>query len=87
MPIQFCHEEKEARQKWCPMSRAVNDTERPAANRFEFGCGSWLDNQTRCLGAGCMMWRWVATHVNDGKGGDMVLSENTHGYCGLSGPR
>jgi hypothetical protein len=38
-----------------------------------------------CVGSRCMAWRWVKTHINDGHGGPMVESTDTHGYCGLAG--
>jgi hypothetical protein len=36
-----------------------------------------------CVGAECMAWRWVETHIK--KDGKAQLSGDTHGYCGLAG--
>lgn len=57
--------EDEAKTKWCPMARPDNQT---AANR-RYVDGEAMKN-SRCLGSGCMMWRW---------------SGKTTGYCGLAG--
>lgn len=40
-----------------------------------------------CMGSGCMMWRWVVTHVKnpDAPEGDLISSDDTHGVCGLAG--
>lgn len=45
------------------------------------------DNDQCCVGSGCMAWRWVETHIDNGEGrGELVPSTDTHGYCGLAGP-
>ena len=73
MAIQVCISEVDARKKWCPF--AANEAE-PVAPSL-----------TRCLGSGCMAWRWVFTHINDpnNPSGDLIESSDTHGYCGLAG--
>lgn len=66
----FCHEETEATDKAvCPVMPFFQD-----APRF-------------CVGRHCMAWRWAETHIlnPDDPTGDLVISHDTHGYCGMAG--
>ena len=63
-------EEAKTHEALCPMS---------------MGQGS-VTRAVTCRGARCMAWRWVRTHINNPDGGDMIPSEDTHGFCGLAGP-
>lgn len=92
----FCISEVDAKTKWCPMARQLGtligrrdetEDDRTVAMGSQnrgYVMGRALDN-CLCLASGCMMWRWVETSVNDGKGSEMVPSYNTHGYCGVAG--
>lgn len=77
MPLRFCVEEAKAGEKRCCGQDDCGD----------YGLPDPKDGLARrwCIGARCMAWRFVRTHINDGAGGDMVLSGDTHGYCGLAG--
>ena len=44
----------------------------------------WRDQSSTCMGSLCMAWRWIKTNVPD-KDGDLVVSGDTHGYCGVAG--
>ena len=57
--------ETEAKQKWCPMARRV--FEGATFNRDESG---GIADTCLCVGARCMMWRWVMVD---------------NGRCGLAG--
>ena len=71
--------EDRAATKWCPFSR-VALVQGMAANRTAtMGTGGYADVQeeTRCLGSGCMAWRW-----------DQVVPSSpslSEGHCGLAG--
>ena len=49
------------------------------------GIASANPAQHWCAGKQCMAWRWVKTNINDGHGGPLIESSDTHGYCGLAG--
>lgn len=91
--------EAEARTRWCPhvrMARVYEATTLPQVvsyNRFatdealaDADGVEFEGRDLRCLGSGCMMWRWKGLRWANGQ------SEPT-GYCGLaampvgSGPR
>jgi hypothetical protein len=61
--------EREAKEKWCPFARS-RDGLGGTENRRPDGAPIH-----RCLGAGCMAWRWF---IVDGR-----LS--TEGFCGCAG--
>lgn len=75
----FCIAESDGGTKWCPMVR-----------HSEQGVGGSYNRPTNggfnCIGAECMAWRWVQTHIYDNEGNLTILSGDTHGYCGLAGP-
>ena len=60
--------EDEAQTKWCPHVRFVDCEDRLYDNR-----PSSMQNGAKCLGAGCMAWRWINPD-----------SEAPEGYCGLA---
>jgi hypothetical protein len=60
--------EEEAAQRWCPFARVPAT----AVNRVP---GGQAHPAARCLGSGCMAWRWRDT----GRG------EGDDGVCGLAG--
>lgn len=70
------HAEDEAKTKWCPFGR-LSVTDEPAANRW----GNGSDQETKCIGSGCMAWRW-GDKINVGHGGAKTIER---GYCGLAG--
>lgn len=62
--------EEEARARWCPFARVplyaaqpVQEESPTAANRAPPGANdatrAGVERETRCLGAGCMAWRWA----------------------------
>ena len=73
--------EQEAKTKWCPMVRAAKNVQPvqlmgqanmdPASARNP--------EQARCIGSGCMMWRWDGWPEG-------AKVEDKRGHCGLSGP-
>jgi hypothetical protein len=72
--------EDDAKTKWCPETR-VAITAGMAANRTasmsEDGRGyANIFEETRCLGSGCMLWRWQS--LTSGPGGQAI------GFCSLS---
>lgn len=84
MPITFYYSEADARTKWCPFSRIDNTaSNRPNSGpNADTGAG-WPP----CVASACMAWRWVETHIHDPDNpkGDLIVSGDTHGYCGLAG--
>jgi len=48
--------EKEAFSKWCPMARIAGV--RTTFNRFYEGNYLNIPDNAKCVGSGCMMWRW-----------------------------
>ncbi len=72
--------EAEAKEKWCPMVRAgrigANYT---AAVNWPGGGAEVVGEQewAKCIGRGCMMWRWGGTSPN-------VVDTPPHGWCGLA---
>lgn len=79
-------DEQEALQRWCPFSR-VALIEGMSANRTSsLGKGGYADiaEETRCLGSGCMAWRWTDIHNAQGQRIPMPQG-NPDGCCGLAG--
>lgn len=88
MMKRFCVSEAKALTKWCPKATGHWDGGGEAqfqTNRYFLEDGKSLDQSVSCLGSRCMAWRWVETHIPDDKGDLNILSEDTHGYCGLAG--
>ena len=86
--------EDEAKTKWCPQSIfAVDSPAGLSGNRWDNGdgtsTGSYANNACKCIGSGCMAWRW------DKDGWSMMFDDigpclrkdavDLHGYCGLAG--
>jgi hypothetical protein len=67
--------EDEAKEKWCPMVRMMDDSSfnHPVAYNRCWLSGDTEDNpdEARCIGSRCMAWRWFIA--------------NEKGYCGLAG--
>lgn len=74
--------EDEAKKRWCPFSMTFGHG--VSLNRINFDAAQSPDvrKQTRCLGSGCMAWRWEIADTADGRGIEM---SKTYGYCGLAG--
>ena len=88
--------EAEARKKWCPQTRTLvldtNGTSKcqTSPNRI-YSFKSEIEDAehykgnivkgSNCLGARCMMWRWMKTFGEDGE----VIYSDVDGYCGLAG--
>lgn len=73
--------EEEAKTKWCPFSRFYSTT--GAFNRS----GDGIDRASKCIGSGCMAWRWIKDPVTDlfTHGKELPDYKGEHGYCGLAG--
>ena len=63
--------EEEAKTKWCP--QCVSQTDGDA------------EYSQRCLGSGCMAWRWIWTVSPYGVPDFVAEIETKNGYCGLAG--
>lgn len=81
--------EKEARNKWCPFTRAEVDGS--VINRTALGYGD--DEAWRCIASDCMAWRWTETVYRDPATDEYSstkvgsYTENLkRGYCGIAGP-
>jgi hypothetical protein len=83
--------EEEAKTKWCPMARGVNES---GGNRIAYGSagdGPVEDDYTTeaamkypCIGSACMAWRWDSVgmeYEHAGYGG----KARGKGHCGLAG--
>lgn len=77
--------EKEAKTKWCPMTRITPDA-----------MGGFINNKnyngviTYCIASDCMMWRWIHfENISDQQFYDIVKGKDgameKQGYCGLGG--
>ena len=78
--------EDEAKKKWCPFVR-TGLTAGMAVNRHVADSRGAIDgvfDETRCLGSGCMMWKWLSPTAHTIARGAQEIK--TKGYCGLSGP-
>jgi len=74
--------EQDAMDKWCPHSAKYHSN--GSYNRSDTAI---TPSGTHCIGSRCMAWRWIQDEliafVANGK---TVVTDGTHGYCGLSGP-
>ncbi|MFA5951510.1 MAG: hypothetical protein WC807_14620 [Hyphomicrobium sp.] len=87
--------EEEAKTKWCPETR----TGLTAGMAVNHHVGGDVHEETRCIGSGCMMWRWKRGSVFHPAPPDpanptvahFTEIENrgdyskTHGFCGKAG--
>jgi hypothetical protein len=80
--------EEQARQKWCPMTRALRgrmeSTPWGSVALSRAGVNVWISDEkevrTKCISSDCMMWRFTgAKFVNR----DSTVSPD--GVCGLAG--
>ena len=83
--------EAEALTKWCPEARVSLYHRATDANRMvRYGSGEGSEDfqeflaQTRCLGSGCMAWRWRTEPLNPAIQGSPALLAGD-GYCGKAG--
>ena len=83
--------EAEAKTKWCPFVRGVSiGDERTGEIMSNRGEGLLSEpSHVRCIGSGCMAWRWQAGTFEDygrmmakNKSGYVVVAT---GHCGLAG--
>lgn len=90
--------EEEAKEKWCPFSRAAvyqqvgrDMSVSPACNRQHIlGAPNILiPEASLCIGSGCMSWRWAGWHtkafgtIAPDPSGNSIGPRL--GYCGLAG--
>lgn len=71
--------EEEAKTKWCPEVR-TGLTAGMAVNHHINGD---VDEETRCIGSSCMMWRWLQVLAGDGM--NVVDDPKRRGFCGKAG--
>lgn len=77
--------EDEAKTRWCPFVRNVIDSaDYAAGNRFDTSSES-LQQMTRCIGSGCMAWRWTLEPRTETHGSGLTEDFIGGGYCGLAG--
>jgi len=81
--------EKEAIKKWCPHVRIA-----VLAGNGGASCNTHpeaeIDNDCRCVGSRCAMWRWSGTHAKEYatlNGEDHLIQSDAtrQGFCGLAG--
>lgn len=65
--------EDEAKTKWCPFARVVSNGMVANRDNANDGLVTSVDDQSRCIGSDCGVWRWFSTEKHDG------------GQCGLIG--
>lgn len=70
----------EAKKEWCPFARypgaGIHNNAPVGINRAP---GQSLPPEARCLGPGCMAWRWKHAESAGEPASERV------GYCGLAG--
>lgn len=77
--------EDEAKTKWCVFTRAVTSSGHAAGNRLADAANhsavtaEKVFADTRCVGSGCMAWRWTFGGPSD------PPHSGDPGYCGLAG--
>jgi hypothetical protein len=70
--------EKEAHTKLCPFTLVADEgiaVHRPAL----------FDERPRCIGTGCMAWRWISKAGTGEDGTPNYYSGKWKGYCGRVG--
>ncbi len=92
--------EEEAKSKWCPHARVASS---PVTLRYPDGHihsvmsppvsvnrgGAGAADEVRCLGSGCMAWRWLSVtnldreRIRQATG--LEVMDRVRGYCGLAG--
>lgn len=74
--------ESEAKEKWCPFSKLLYDGFKiTSINRNHVK--ELSEDDPKCLGSECMLWRW--SHTSEGRYGGSPLPlprESWEGYCG-----
>lgn len=71
--------EKEAKDRWCPMTRAFDNADNGSATATNrpLAYEGHRRNAINCLGSGCMFWRWMDEYDDEG---------HQYGVCGMAGP-
>lgn len=75
--------EKEARNKWCPMSNFIDDyKDRTNGNRNLLPRD---EGKCDCVASKCSVWRWILKTAPSQ--GEIIarIIKSTDGYCGLGG--
>lgn len=87
--------EEEAKTKWCPAARCTGTIDDIPVGGNRVG-DPWIHSrfveQTKCIGSGCMAWRWCEEHNIDAMEhyeacapGIPGTPPKPVGYCGLAG--
>jgi hypothetical protein len=79
-----CVSETDAQENMiCPRTIGIGPVYHPTDGQGIMEGGPW-----NCMGSKCMAWRWVRTHIKNPAApeGDLIASDDTHGYCGMAGP-
>lgn len=73
--------EDEARKKWCPFARVIDDLSGAASS------ARLRDGTVKCIASECMAWRWIdVTEQNDNPTvADRTVKSSVRGFCGLAG--
>ena len=75
--------EEEARTKWCPHVRDLND-ESSGNTAYNFSTKEGRNPEfARCIASDCTQWRW---HCSPENVDVPEYGQKPTGYCGLSGP-
>ncbi len=90
--------EEQAKEKWCPFARVVIGDEVARASGNRFTSGHYHNEAARCLGSGCMLWKWgpaefLRLDANGNPDPDLSgpspwtypKEESGRGYCGFGG--
>ena len=73
--------EDEAKTKWCPHRRIGEEVSGGIDAVYHYAA---TNNGARCIGSGCMMWRWEYGY-NPNLPIDHAPIKTDHGHCGLAG--
>jgi hypothetical protein len=75
----------EAKTKWCPMARTVDDAVKTVSVNRLPNWGGTPDPDCVCIASACMMWRWDKTCGSWHDQNFEIVQSLTDGYCGLAG--
>lgn len=71
--------EEEAKKKWCPEIRTGLVHGMSVNHHVDMRPGgAGVHDESRCIGSGCMMWRWHYDGLSD-------YPPDTKGFCGKAG--
>jgi hypothetical protein len=74
--------EEDAKQKWCPFTRAMAASVGTSANRLLNGAPH---RGSMCIASACMAWRWNVPTYSGRYGETPTGQDPIEGHCGLAG--